>query len=187
MTVVNTEKLSHWVQIMSGAALVVGIVLIIMEMEQNKQLTRAQLAGESAGLGLSRTLAFIGERPMEVMAKACDPDARLTREDALILGNIFQAYINTVGRTWEIGRRAEFGDERWKMVADANFPRIFATQHGRDWWAASSPYPSIKSRSELRNYGDRILAELGPPTCSADVEVILNADRKKAARASTLE
>ena len=186
MTAVDTEKLSHWIQIISGVALIVGIVLVIMQMEQNKQLTRAQLAGESAALSLSRTLAFLGERPMEAMARACDPDARLTREDALVLGNVFRAYISNVGRAWEVGQRAEFGDDRWKQVANANFPLIFATQHGRDWWAAR-PFRSSEGLAELRDHGDRLLAELGPPTCSADVEVILNADEKKKARASALE
>ncbi len=177
----NTEKLSQWVQIVSGIALMVGIVLAIMQLEQNKRLARAQLASESAGLGLSRTLAFLGEEPMEAVAKACDPDARLTREDALILGNVFRAYLSTVRRAVEIGRYGEFGDERWKQVADYNFPLVFATRHGRDWWALS-PFRLFEGFADLGDYGDKILSELGPPTCSADVEIILNADRHKSRR-----
>ncbi len=72
----------------------------------------------------------------------------------------------------------KFDDERWKRVADYNFPLLFSTRHGRDWWA-SSLWRLSELFADVGDYGDEILSELGPPTCSADVEIILNADRHK--------
>jgi hypothetical protein len=173
----NTEKLSHWVQIASGVALVVGLALVIIEMRQAKQLIRAQLAGESAGLALTRTLTLLGERPLSVLAKACDPDATMTREDALTLSLTFRAYLGTVIRALEVGTLGGFDDERWKQVANGNFAQIFATEHGRAWWAAVSG--SANLAHDITDQGNKILSAMGSPTCFFGSEPILKADRPK--------
>lgn len=172
----NVEKLSHWVQILSGIALVAGIFLVLEEMNQTKQLARTQLAADSSALGLSRHLTFLGEDPMSTMAKACDNGSRLSKKDALVLSNVFKAYLATVGRAYRVSALGGFDDERWKEVAMYNIPSVFSTQHGRDWWRHVTLKKNYLNKP-IREFGDKLLAGLGPPNCDL-MEVILETDQK---------
>jgi hypothetical protein len=172
----NVEKLSHWVQILSGIALVAGIFLVLEEMNQTKQLARTQLAADSSALGLSRHLTFLGEDPMSTMAKACDNGSRLSKKDALVLSNIFKAYLATVGRAYRVSALGGFDDEQWKEVAMYNIPSVFSTQHGRDWWRHVT-HTKKWLNTPIREFGDKLLAGLGPPNCDL-MEVILETDQR---------
>lgn len=176
----DTTKFNTWVQTISGIALVIGIVLVIIEMNQTKRLTQAGLYSSSWELVMNRGLSFIGEDPMDAWAKACDPKAVMTRKDAMILNNIFATLYYTVSRAREIGQVAGFEDERWIGPANANFPRIFDSQHGRDWWAVFT----ARGSGPIKAHGDFMLATLGPPTCSQAVEAILTANEQKITQAA---
>ena len=171
----DIAKISHWIQIISGIGLFVGIILVLLELEQTENLTRAQLASESVSMAMDRTTAFLGDNSMEVFAKACDPDASLTRGDSLVLSMVFQAYSLTVTRAREVENIGEFGVDRWKGVANSNLAIIFSTQHGRDWWVAKGG-----SRYEdLNEYAEEFLSGLGPPSCLVLSNVILDTDKRK--------
>ncbi len=67
----TTQELANWVQVFSGIALVVGIVLVTLELQQTKALSRAQLKHDSVSLGIQREIAAMGENTLESLARAC--------------------------------------------------------------------------------------------------------------------
>lgn len=111
----NTEKLSHWVQIISGIAILIGLVLVLIELRQTKELTRASLASESHSIVMERSTSFQGENPMRVLAKACDSDEPLSTEEKLNLFFVFQSLSQPVYRSYETGRIAQFEDRGLKV------------------------------------------------------------------------
>ena len=42
----DTQKVAHWVQIATGAAMLVGIGLVVWELEQSKDVAMAQLTSD---------------------------------------------------------------------------------------------------------------------------------------------
>ena len=168
------EKFSHWVQMTTGLAMIIGIILVLIELDQTRNLTRAQLASESASMALDRATSLIGENSMAALARACDPQENLTLEDALVLNYVFISMFQTMYRAWEMESIGGFDEDRWIFVANSNLPDIFATLHGRDWWKGR-----FLGESELINYGNDFLANLGPPSCLLGAEIILATDRKK--------
>ncbi len=168
------QKFSNWVQMLTGLAMVVGIVLVLFELEQTRDLARAQLASDSANLAMNRHTSFIGEESMSALAKACDAEQRLTLEEALVLDAVFLSMFQTAFRAFEMETIAGFGEDRWVLVADATFPNIFSTQHGRDWWVALFP-----QNNELIEYGNQILENMGSPSCLLGAEIILATDGRK--------
>ena len=172
----NLGRIADWVQILTGIALVVGIFLVLEELEQNKRFTQAQMISESTDQGLQRTLSILGENPMAAMAKACDPREKLSREDALVLNHLFTAYMMTVMRAYEVDKVGGFATDRWKRIARGNLISIFTTQHGRDWWRNYSEFSQIEP---IVKYGNEILESVGSLTCSPGSTTILEADVKK--------
>ena len=83
------EKLSHWIQIVSGIVLIVGVVLVVAQMQQTERLTRAQMTSEWFNNRSSQFGMSAGEAPMQSVAKLCDPDTDLQLEDALIVHSLF--------------------------------------------------------------------------------------------------
>ena len=65
------EKLSHWIQIVSGVVLIVGVVLVVVQMQQNERLTEAQLASDWYTQRASHAAMAAGENPMKSFAKLC--------------------------------------------------------------------------------------------------------------------
>ena len=172
----DTEKLSHWVQIVSGIALVAGLALVIIEMRQTKQLVRTQLIAESEALGLSRNLTLLGENPAKALAKTCDPNSEMSREEALVLNHLYYSHLYTVFRAYEVNTRGGFEDEYWKDIGEARLREIFATPHGRAWWLAGTK--SVKP-TPIHKLGNQLLNELGPPACQPAVDAIMDSHQAR--------
>ena len=172
----DTEKLSHWVQIVSGIALVAGLALVLIEMRQTKQLVRTQLIAESEALGLSRNLTLLGENPARALAKTCDSDSEMSREEALVLNHLYYSHLYTVFRAYEVDTRGGFEDEYWKAIGEARLREIFATPHGRAWWIAGTK--SLRATPIIK-FGNQLLNELGPPTCHPTVDAILDSHKSR--------
>jgi hypothetical protein len=168
----NIEKISHWIQIVSGLALLVGLYLVLLELRQTKELTQATLTSESHSVAMARHAMLAGENPMRALAKACDPTATLTMEEALILDTVYRSLFQLTIRSWEIERNAQFGNNRWQTAAAVNFGYIFATQAGRNWWeTADLRIP------EIVQYTDGMLENIGPPSCEVLVGGILKTNQ----------
>ena len=83
------EKFSHGIQILSGVVLIVGVVLVLLQMEQTERLTRAQLSSEFFDAQIAQAASAAGQEPMTSFAKLCDPGAQISLKDSLVLHNLF--------------------------------------------------------------------------------------------------
>jgi hypothetical protein len=128
------EKLSHWIQIVSGVVLIVGVALVVIQLQQNERLAKAQLASDWFTQRASQAATAAGENPMHAFAKLCNPDAVLQEEDAAVLHALFlqRFYMGTYGRT--LSDLMGPGDgTTWQQVLQANMGLVAATPQGRAW------------------------------------------------------
>jgi hypothetical protein len=130
------EKISHLIQILSGLVLIVGVVLVVEELNQTKRLAQAQLESDSWAGIIGRGIAQMGEGAPAAIAKACSGE-ELSSEEGVILISRFQVALNHVSREREVEELAGFETERWKIRARASFGLVFATKEGRNWWKSS--------------------------------------------------
>jgi hypothetical protein len=152
------EKISHSIQIITGIVVIIGVVLVIVELRQTKELARAQLASDSWGMSISRIQAMAGENPAHAYGKLCDSGIVDTTEDALVVHNLFLQRVHQIQRAHEIALIGGFDDSRWKMIANGNLPFVFATEYGRVWWNTGRQYIN----KEVLDYGDSLLSGIGP-------------------------
>ena len=52
-----------WIQLLTNVAVVIGLVLLIYELNQSRNLTRAQVVDQVYGAAVNRNLALMGESP----------------------------------------------------------------------------------------------------------------------------
>ena len=128
------EKLSHWIQIISGVVLIVGVALVVIQLQQNERLAQVQLASEWFTQRASQAATAAGENPMHAFAKLCNPDAVLLEEDAAVLHALFlqRFYMGSMGRV--ISPLMGPGDGvTWQQALQGNMGLVAATPQGRAW------------------------------------------------------
>jgi hypothetical protein len=120
-----------WLQIFSNIAILIGIILVILEMQQAEILARADLAGASMDNRLEFTLTLVGDNPEGVLSKACLQPEELTEEDKLQLRRIMRARILIAGRVRGIERLASFGGDV-ETNARQGFGQLFSVPYLRE-------------------------------------------------------
>jgi hypothetical protein len=159
---VNSQNLANWVQILTGFALIVGLGLVIWELQQTRDVVFAQLTSDGYSDVTQQQTAVMGESAADAIAKACDAPESLTTKDLVVLDAYFGELVNRMRRNISIAERAGFySDEtQYRENWTGNLKGLFDTIPGRVWWEASN------FGQPLQQYGDRVLNELGPPDCS---------------------
>ena len=84
----NSEKLVHWLQIIGNFGLIAGLVLVAVQIQQNTEMTKAQMISEDRSIAVALKLAVLGENPAKAVAKAIDSPGKLTTEDMYVLTSL---------------------------------------------------------------------------------------------------
>ena len=73
-----------WIQTLTLLALLAGIVLVIYELRQAKELTRSQLISQSYVASMQLDALVIGENGADTLARISDPNAKISESDLFI-------------------------------------------------------------------------------------------------------
>jgi hypothetical protein len=79
------EKTSHWLMIIGNFGLLIGVVLVIIQINQNSELIREQLDHATWTDDLNLQLALMGENPSAAIATAIENPSTLTVEEMRVL------------------------------------------------------------------------------------------------------
>jgi hypothetical protein len=121
-----------WLQICSNLAIVVGLVVVVYELNQNHLHVRAQLVMDDYTNVLGRHSDVMGENPASVIAKARSNPEQLTEEERIVadahLSYVYvqlgsQSYMTTLGIF-----------EYWKEIAVPVVNEIYDYPYARAWW-----------------------------------------------------
>ena len=170
----KSTTLVNWVQIITGISVVVGLVLVIWELQQSRDVAIAQLTSDAIGQAIQIDLAETGENPNIALTKACEDPSSLTNEDLTVLQGYYFAQLVYILRGLLVEQRSGLYTGVWIEAAYARFGSVFSTQPGRVWWSAQrNVYPK-----EMVDLGDSILMELYPSTENSTQGCYLDAWRE---------
>ena len=82
----TTQTLTNWIQLATGVAVLIGLGLVIWELQQTREIAVAQQVDDSMSRYSNQLQAMMGEESARSLAKACDEPDSLTTEDMIILG-----------------------------------------------------------------------------------------------------
>lgn len=142
MSLVNSQTLGNWIQIVTGLAVVFGLFLVFAELRQAKQLASADLVSQGFSEGLSTQRGLMGEEFATVLANACMHPFDLTDDEVVALDFYFQVQLNNV-------YRMEFLDGVAKIITPdivliENLRPILVTEHGRYWIKQRELLPRVQ-------------------------------------------
>ena len=123
-----------WLQLLTNVAVVIGLLLLIYELNQSRDLTRAQVVDAVYNAAVSRNLAILGESPEQAIAKSIFHPDDVTEGDAIVLTQFYTAMLVS----WLRNK-----DERGLGYFERGFEEVIASEAhylnsvpGRKWWAS---------------------------------------------------
>ena len=162
----NWEKVNSWIQTITGIAVLIGIVLVVLELQQNQEAAQSQLTSDGFGMLNQSHISMLGESAAEVLAKSCDAPETLTTADLIVLDHYFtDVALTRINRLYSLNRRGSFvSDEYWKSDL-GQWNGIFSIPAGRAWFRSGQ----FSFPDEVRQFGEDVLADWKPAPCiSAD-------------------
>ena len=107
--------ISDWAQVLTSIAVIVGLGLVVWELQITRRISIDTYALISTSDETSDNSAMYGERAAEVVAKACFEPSTLSNAELFILDRYFE---NRVHRVYQIQWQGKFSsDLRWEEVA----------------------------------------------------------------------
>lgn len=147
----DNNKLFNIMQVATGIALLVGLVLVFVELRQAKELTLAELSSQGYAEGLAEFRTIMGENSAAVIAKSCIAPESLTPEEMVILSAYYSGRVAQVSRLRVLEFVAEFGVP-WQTLAVQQLSGILDTEPGRQWFNRN-----LQQDSELFAIGQKII------------------------------
>ena len=148
------DKTSHWMTIIGNLGLLVGVALVIFQINQNSELMREQLYHARWSDDLNLHLALMGENPSAAIAKAIENPSELTVEESRVL----DAYITY----WSLMEtRKHFAHDRGLTI---EAPSTYEPSHPRyalDMQVLGNPYTAAQV-SQLGRAGPLLTEKLKP-------------------------
>jgi hypothetical protein len=153
-TIVKTQAIANWIQTLTGLAVLAGLVLVVWELQQGRDVAMAQMTSDGFDLAAQISLAEMGENPALVFDKACTNPAAMSESDLMVLDSYNRALLIQIRRAYTIERRSGLYAGTWKEIAPWSFGGVFDTVPGRIWWRESKDHLP----AEIQDLGDELLS-----------------------------
>ena len=158
----NSQALLNWIQIVTGISVLIGLALVVWELQLNRDATYSQLSSEYYHIAAQDRAAIYGEGAAEVLAKACHRPNELSESDLIILDEIYNGLMQRVMRMRMLRQRGGFyGADTWREGLPL-LDGIFSTQIGRAYWKSVAPN---LVHEELVLAGNEYLEQWHQPMC----------------------
>ncbi len=168
-----------WLQIITNIGVVFGLLLLLYELNQSRDLTRAQVVDSMYETVVIRSLSLIGETPEAAIAKSVFQPDELTESEAVVLSQFYTSLLVSWLRNKD-ERGAGFFEQAYAEVV-ASEAYYLNTEPGRRWWAVTRPYTD----PAIAGVVDEALASMTSDSQRAVIETILG--RESAGTAAILK
>jgi hypothetical protein len=125
--------LNSWLGIVANLGVVVGLVLVALQIRQNTQITKAQVANDWFLADMQLELAMMGENPAFAWTKAIVAPDDLDPHEAAVLDRYFNfglVQIQRLQKMHELG----VADAEW-MERASYLSWHLGNEVGRRWWS----------------------------------------------------
>lgn len=126
------SELNSWFALLANLGVIAGLILVAVQIRQNTEITRAQVANDWFMADMQLELTMMGENPATAWTKAVFSPDDLNRDDAAVLDRYFNFGLVQVQR---LERMHELGlaDEQWtERIGYLRWH--LGNEVGRRWW-----------------------------------------------------
>lgn len=148
------NQLINAMQIATGLAVVIGLIMVFIELRQAKALSLAEMTSQGYSEAMADFRTVMGENSAAIIAKSCIAPDQLQPDELVVLNAYYNSKIAQVSRLRVLEFVAEFGVP-WQAVAEQQLNEVMATETGKAWFERH-----VKADAELYAIGTAI-AERG--------------------------
>lgn len=127
----DTSKLNQYLALLSNVAVLIGIFLILLELNQNSDLMRAQMSQERTNLSVQQLIERASSDYIpEIMAKRLDFETgrewvlSLTPVERERLRTIYQAELNDIRNQYYLYHEGYLSPEIWNELTIGQVQRV---------------------------------------------------------------
>lgn len=171
----NQKRFGIWAQVIGNLAVVAGIVLIIYELKQNKELATAQLLLTNMGPVEERNIATMGENPQTALFKAEFCADMLTGEEAVTLSKHYTTWVVGWFKYRQTAMLANV-ELDWRELVKTQIRTRFVSPVSRRWLKAFIESKAPVMSDDLREVAVAALAEAPAATFDKDLYMAILAE-----------
>jgi len=148
----DTDKVNRWLTLSANVGVIAGLILVAVQINQNTQITKAQIANDYYLADMDLELAMMGDDPVRSWTKAVYTPDELNNEDAAVIDRYFNyglVQILRLQKMHELGLAYEDWEDRIAYLG-----WHLGNEVGRRWWA----YGKDAFPDEISQKVDEILA-----------------------------
>ena len=128
----DSKKIGRWLTLAANIGVIAGLVLVAVQINQNTEIMKAQIANDYYLADMALELAMMGEDPAHSWDKAVFEPDDLTTKDAVILDRYFNYGFVQIHRLQEMDEMG-MAPEGWQKRV--NYLRWhLGNEVGRRWW-----------------------------------------------------
>lgn len=128
------ERVQGWITLVANAAILVGIVLVVLELRQNTDHLRLTLRDQINSRLYENNRAVMGENPLPAIEKSVLAPEAMTYSEFRIV----DAYLINAVNEWEdryFLYQADLAEaEEWRNRVDEDVAWFFGNRFAKNWW-----------------------------------------------------
>jgi hypothetical protein len=166
----DSDRLNRWLQLTASFGLLVGIVLVIVQIQQASDLARAQLRSDIEFADQQQELSMLGENPAEAWAKSILAPSSLTPAEVKIMDAWLYSHLSFWRRMETLEEEGILESGYTETSLRSGVRVYFSNPFAKRWWQIErdSDYYSADFRRSMdaavsglsQDFGRRLLEGL---------------------------
>jgi hypothetical protein len=169
-------KWENWLALGTNIAVIIGLFLVVLELNQNSELTRVELVNEGNAIENELWQSLMGQVPKDVIAKSIECPEKLDLSDYVVLDSYLYTGMNLVYRSYELAKEGFFTPEDWKSEVDNYAHWYLSGEFGKAYW---NNVGRDYFDGEFSEYVDSVLATPGDDMNQAWLKIVSALPSKK--------
>lgn len=128
------DRLQRWLTLAANLGVLVGLVLVILEINQNTQLARAAYRSEGNIVMNQVWATVMGDGIAEVIEKSVVSPKEMTHRDFIAMDAYLFPSINMIYRDYQLAMEGLYTSADWKASVDLYVHWYLANPFGKAWW-----------------------------------------------------
>jgi len=125
----------NWLQISTTVAVLIGIALVVIELQQNSDLVELQILKQDAEAATDRGISILPDNIYEIRQKSIDNPEDLTHLEFRALdGLLWYSTVNRWRGLYDLAEQGLLEDEVWRTAVKEEAPIFLAYPFGRAYW-----------------------------------------------------
>ena len=130
----DSNKSAQWFNLLANIGIVIGLILVILQMNQNEKLMRIQLLNQYSESYIAADTTIAGENLPLVWQKSIEEPENLTLAEMRILeSQTFSPLLRWLN-LYKLAKADILDESVWKTEVSTDVAFYFGTPYARAWW-----------------------------------------------------